>query len=63
MVIINDTRAYKFENEHGRMQVQNVKYSVHLNGKGRIEYILNEFNNTIEKTSEVFEYYSKKLKL
>lgn len=59
-MILTDIRSFKYENEHGRTLTQTVKYEIQFDGNGKVENVWNEFNNSISKTSEVFNYYKTK---
>ncbi len=56
----HDIRTYKFHNdETGRNEIHKLKYTVIVRN-GKVENVVNENNYTVNKNSEVFEYYSLK---
>jgi hypothetical protein len=52
-----DTFTYHYEDEQGKQRHLKVKYSIVLKND-KVKNVFNEYNNSVEKNSEVFEYYS-----
>lgn len=59
MINLVDVRTYKYENEIGVLEHHAVKYLITLRN-GTVENVFNEYHKSVEKNSEVFEYYSNK---
>jgi hypothetical protein len=54
-----DTRVYHYEDENGKQRNMKVKYSIVMK-EDTVVNVFNEYNNSVEKNSNVFEYYSHK---
>jgi hypothetical protein len=55
-----ETRTYRYEDEStGKQKTMKVNYRINLRA-GRVTHVFNEFNNSVNTNSEVFEYFSSK---
>jgi hypothetical protein len=54
-----DKRSYNYTDEQGIRRNLKVTYSIVLKN-GVVQNVFNEFNNSVERNSEVFEYFSNK---
>jgi peroxiredoxin len=55
-----DVRTYRYEDENtGKQKFMKVTYSIVVKD-GIVQNVFNEYNRSVERNSEAFEYYTRK---